>query len=241
MSISSLGIRRPIAEVLIIVVGILLALAVDNWNDDRIERNLESQYLQRLLNEVSENADIVDRIVELSRRKIADLDAIDALVRQPRAARSMADLVIAMRSDALNYGWALPEFVDVVFGELRSTGRLGIVRDVELRSMLVDRYDEIANAVERIDSRRGGFAQYAYGLLPPEYFYAAEGDALEAVPELDDLTRDRLSAAVETTEFRQLLNMERNYGAFILQLMEQRLVPELRGLERALEQATSKT
>ena len=232
-----INVSRPIAEILIIVVSVLIALGLDNWNDNRVERNLESQYLGRLLEEVSFNANTVEDNLGRANRKISHLSSVDAILRQPRNSRSMADLVTDLRSGALSMGWALPEFADVVFEELRSTGRLGIIRDVELREMLVNYDLELANGVERIDNRRGGFAKYVYGLLPPEYLLPGDSDSPSSGPDLDNLTEDHLSTAVDSEEFRQLLNAERNYATFILDLM-QILQPLIDELEKALEQAT---
>jgi hypothetical protein len=44
-------------EILVVVVGILFALQVDNWNEDRKERNLEQIYLERLAADVQGDID----------------------------------------------------------------------------------------------------------------------------------------------------------------------------------------
>ena len=140
----AINFRRPVAEVLIIVTGVLIALGLDNWNDNRIERNLETQYLARLLEEVSINVRVGEQIIELANQQIDPLSSVDAILRQSRESRSMTDMVIASRSGALSLGWALSEFTDVVFEELRGTGNLGIVRDIELRSFAACFTGEIA-------------------------------------------------------------------------------------------------
>lgn len=48
-TIDALGIswRRAAGEFVLIVVGVLAALAVNNWNNDRANRELEQEYLHR--------------------------------------------------------------------------------------------------------------------------------------------------------------------------------------------------
>lgn len=230
--------RRAIAEILIIVAGVLIALGLDNWNDNRIERTLESQYLDRLLDEVTTNARTGETIIRLATQKVEPLSSVVAIVRQSRDSRSIPELVAALRSGALSLGWALPEFTDTVFEELRSTGRLGIIRDVELRAMLIAYDRNLSNAVERIDNRRSGFAQHVYGLLPPEYYYADNRFDRSAEPDLDDWTEEHLSSMVNSADFRQLLNAERNYTTFILDLMKD-VQTQIEELQIALQEAVN--
>jgi hypothetical protein len=44
---------RLVAEFLVIVVGVLVALGVDSWAGDRADRVLEREYLHRLLDDVN--------------------------------------------------------------------------------------------------------------------------------------------------------------------------------------------
>lgn len=43
---------RLAAECFVIVIGVLVALGVDNWANERADRVLEQDYLQRLLDDV---------------------------------------------------------------------------------------------------------------------------------------------------------------------------------------------
>ena len=41
--------KYAIGEILLVVIGILIALSINNWNNDRVNRQLERQYLSSLI------------------------------------------------------------------------------------------------------------------------------------------------------------------------------------------------
>ena len=45
--------RYAIGEILLVVIGILIALQVNNWNEDRISSSFEYSYLLRLKSEIT--------------------------------------------------------------------------------------------------------------------------------------------------------------------------------------------
>jgi hypothetical protein len=57
---------RLVAEFLVIVVGVLVALGVDQWVQDRQDRALEAEYLERLLADVRYDLDELAFILERS-------------------------------------------------------------------------------------------------------------------------------------------------------------------------------
>jgi len=124
-------------ELVIVVVGILIALQVSNWNQDRIDRNRAQGYYRRI------HADLR-----------ADLKNMDATLVFWRAVSAYGDAAIAdgegKRDDA--QGWKMllawyqasqtMPFVasDAAFGEMRSAGELGLIADEGLRKRLDDYY-----------------------------------------------------------------------------------------------------
>ena len=57
-----------LVEVMIVVVGIFIGLQVDDWNEGIKERDLEKQYLERILNDFE--ISIEDHIGDLERMKV---------------------------------------------------------------------------------------------------------------------------------------------------------------------------
>jgi len=47
--------RYALGEILLVVIGILIALQINNWNEERLERKLEREYLASMLNDLRED------------------------------------------------------------------------------------------------------------------------------------------------------------------------------------------
>jgi hypothetical protein len=125
-------------ELVIVVVGILIALQVSNWNQDRIDRNRAQGYYRRIHADLS-----------------ADLKNMDATLAFWRAVSAYGDAAIADgegKPADETPGWktllawyqasqTMP-FVasDAAFGEMRSAGELGLIADEGLRKRLDDYY-----------------------------------------------------------------------------------------------------
>ena len=83
-----------VAEVLIVVVGIFLALQVDDWNNSRKDRIRETRYLERLYDELDRDIENISESlnIQISRRDMGRflLDTID----KPELVRSDPSLFI---------------------------------------------------------------------------------------------------------------------------------------------------
>jgi len=52
-----------VGEIILVVIGILIALQINNWNENRKKRNNEQQYLLALKEEFSFNRDELKRVI----------------------------------------------------------------------------------------------------------------------------------------------------------------------------------
>ena len=53
--------KYAIGEIILVVIGILIALQINNWNQNRLNEDLESLYYKRLLDDVREEKQILER------------------------------------------------------------------------------------------------------------------------------------------------------------------------------------
>ena len=63
-------------EILLVVVGILIALQIDNWNEERKEHRRETAILQKLHREFQANLADFNAIYELNQQKLRALDTV---------------------------------------------------------------------------------------------------------------------------------------------------------------------
>ena len=69
--------KYAIGEIILVMIGILLALQVNNWNEERIEKQKLSNYYERMYEELDSSRDNladfgsqIDELVDLNRRSL---------------------------------------------------------------------------------------------------------------------------------------------------------------------------
>ncbi|WP_422106401.1 DUF6090 family protein [Winogradskyella sp.] len=55
-------VKYAIGEIILVVIGILIALQINNWNTHRIEENKADRYLERLINQLRKNIERIDYV-----------------------------------------------------------------------------------------------------------------------------------------------------------------------------------
>lgn len=152
-----------VGEIFLVVVGILLALQINTWNQERLDRSEEQKYLLRLEQDLKLDLTHLEWAREnYERRLIYALDILDSLpgsnasfVREwahyeaalahfneknQTEGRSVGEDLLAILS--------IEHFrpVDVTFEELLSTGKINILRDDSLKVSLQYHYPILEEA-----------------------------------------------------------------------------------------------
>jgi len=125
---------RVLAEGVVVVASILLALAADAWWDGRTDRSLERDALQRLYQELGE---IDEVLVEWRGYHQTVSDASTELLRHtgPSAAASITpDSIAALIWTVMNV-WTLDPPTATI-SSLESSGRLGLIRNQDILAQL---------------------------------------------------------------------------------------------------------
>ena len=153
-------------DFVIVVVGILIAFQITSWNEGRVEQRLERQYLERLRD-------------DLTRSKIAAIESIDTVQKQ---IDNQGVMVKALQACELNeatrpvfheglrtIGQTQPlSLVRGTLDELQSTGRTGLIRNLELRTAindLLENYEDQAKILEFITARFSPQMAYVDGRM----------------------------------------------------------------------------
>jgi len=157
---------RLIGEFVVIVSGVLVALAADSWNDSRLEREEERQYLERLHTEVATDTVNFRFILGWMDRKEIGLQRLEAVFSSATAPFD-ADTVLADLTAAPNFGWNVgPLAGEATFEDLRGSGKLGLIRDPDLRGQIIGYYEEAESEDRRLQARRTPYPALSYQLIP---------------------------------------------------------------------------
>ena len=125
-------------EVLIVIVGILIALQVSNWNQDRHDRQLARQYAQRMHGELQSDLRNMALTREFWERVAAYQAEASANAETGALAGGSAwrTLLAYYQASQLRPF----ELEDTTFVELRDAGELGLLADGTLSKGLADYY-----------------------------------------------------------------------------------------------------
>jgi hypothetical protein len=132
---------RLIAEFFVIVIGVLGALAADQWVQDREDRVLEAEYLDRLRADAGYDREEIRFVQAVT---LAGVAAIDSMLDPAFVERASDD---ALFSAALLAASARQ--VDLSRGtweELVASGRIALLKDPEVRLALAD-YDRFVGEI----------------------------------------------------------------------------------------------
>lgn len=122
-----------IGEIIIVIVGILIALQVDNWNTQRQDRAEAQVFMRRLKNEFQDNRNQLLQKIEMRKRALESARELVRIVDDPteNASRSQVDSLLAI---------ALPVYTfdpsQGVLNQLTSTDKLTLLRSEALNDKL---------------------------------------------------------------------------------------------------------
>ena len=131
---------RVLAELVIVILGVMIALAADSWRQDLQEARVESEYLDRLRADVSEGLKVLSN--ERKRFAAATVAARTIIKGLESQARSDDDnLLVANLIAAAFTGFDREEMAsDVTYSELVGSGRLNLIKNHTLRAGVIAYY-----------------------------------------------------------------------------------------------------
>ena len=126
-----------LGEIVLVVVGILIALQIDNWNDDRLDRKREQEYLSSMLIDLQEDVERIDQANEGNDFLLARIDELlELLARPPEDVSQLRQ--IFLHSVVYTYWYLRADFSELTMSQLRYSGDLQLIRDKAIRDAMLD-------------------------------------------------------------------------------------------------------
>ena len=131
-------VRYAIGEIVLVVVGILIALQINNWNNSNQRNDLKSVYLQRLINDIKKDTSNISYVIselELNQKSIR------ALVSKMNIDSDIEELDTLFHN-FFERGWIISEFVPTsnTYTDLSQTGNMNIFKNTELIDEIIQYY-----------------------------------------------------------------------------------------------------
>jgi len=132
--------RYAIGEIILVVIGILIALQINNWNVERKDRKIEISYLERLLSEVKKDTASINQNIQLADKLSAEY--LNYILKMYTEQKTSEDFVNLIASADLGSSANNLQLTDIAYTELVNTGKLDLITDNLLKSKIVIYYKE---------------------------------------------------------------------------------------------------
>jgi hypothetical protein len=208
--------RYAIGELAIVTVGVLIALAIGQWNYERLEKAEEFDILSRLISDI--DVDLLEfgrRLPAMDEKEESLLRVMSALADDdgPQNTTNFLNDIVA----GANYGWNQGATQRSTFDDLSGSGSLRIIASPEVRAQIVAYYDAYDVEHVRIDERETAYPNISYQLVPRSSTSTIDSVVIESQVESglsDEFLKERVKVAQEPS-FKNHVIAEINLARFI--------------------------
>ena len=201
---------RVTAEFVVIVVGVLVAFAVDDWATDRAERAEARRYIERLAVEVRNDSAVYETffLPALARSDSVLLDVRAVAMGRASVPRDTVSFLVDLAATSAT---PLLSTIGSTYDEMLATGSLNVLEPPELRSAIVAYYSAVNLAKVTSESRESAYPAFVRSYLPDaRAAYADNPASLETT-----LRSYGLRQAVEMVGTRAFLDALNQHAAYI--------------------------
>jgi len=141
--------KYAIGEIILVMIGILLALQVNNWNQQRLDHILEKEYYCQFLEDLNQDVTQLNEQVESTKQRLhqankmlgllqkEDSDYIE-IMENTKGTVSKTDAIITPNKNA--------------FEDLKSSGNLRLITDKGFKTKLTEYYAKEQELLDIINS-----------------------------------------------------------------------------------------
>ena len=149
--------QYAIGEIILIIVGVLVALSVAEWNSARKNQSYEIKVLSEISKDLDDSLGELERTISYTETRIAQLVALDSLLKNDNLEydESLDPLFAAV--------WLFAKF-DIEraqYESLKSKG-LDLIKSDKLRSDLITVYEEVYNSFESLNKTEDDINNIAF-------------------------------------------------------------------------------
>ena len=138
-----------IGEIVLVVVGILIALQINTWNEQYKDRQQEQVYYCKLLEDVNQDQLLLEKLMVENESRIKASNEMIQLLQQESPGRK--EVVNKMRAAIAKITFTFKASL-AAFNDLKSSGSLRIIKDSDLKSRLLNYYSSMEGYADVIDT-----------------------------------------------------------------------------------------
>ena len=142
------SLKYAIGEIVLVVIGILIAISINNWNENRINDNIEKTYYQRFLDDVYLDEEILIQQIELTKNRLFSANTLLSYLQQENV--NMKQIANAIRNSVSRSDFKI-EPTKITYEDVKSSGNLNLIRDFVLKYKLDKYYANLEGLMNNIN------------------------------------------------------------------------------------------
>jgi len=172
--------KYAIGEIILVMIGILLALQVSNWNNQRKENQLEKRYLSDLILDLQVDSVTISNTKSLSDKQRISKQKVQSFYQGESIQK---DSLISYFGDQYR---PVPKFnpITTTLDEMKSTGNISVIRNSSVRRKILETYNyystHINNSQDRYLIQQNALGDYVQTIAPNIF-----SDILEGIEPVD--------------------------------------------------------
>ena len=141
-----------IGEIVLVVVGILIALSINNWNENKKSKNLAQENYLNLLTSLEQDSITVQKTIE---RNMIGLDALRKIIPLEKNVELLELSEENLNKYLMVFGYTGRSFIPKsgVYNLLTSNNGFDLIKSYKTKSLLINLYDYQYKAYEDLDSQ----------------------------------------------------------------------------------------
>ena len=132
--------KYAIGEIVLVVIGILIALSINNWNEQRKTKISEISYIESIKIDLIGDTETINFIVENTKKRIA---ANELIMEQLRSFDTITDSRPLYKLMRDNVGFIDLKVQDHTIETLKNSGNIEIINSKPIRGALQTYYDTV--------------------------------------------------------------------------------------------------
>ncbi len=131
--------RYAIGEIVLVVIGILIALSINNWNEVRKTTNIEIEYLIRLRSDLVNDTAYYHRRIKYADKVFADHKK--AFIISHTQIASPQDFYQSFNN--LEWSSEALSIRDITYNEMHNAGQINIIRNDKIKTEILEFYRQV--------------------------------------------------------------------------------------------------
>ena len=184
--------KYAIGEIVLVVIGILIALSINNWNEERKQRQQETTYYCKISEDLKADIDNIDISVSSIDKRQRDAKTLltNLLKIQDDKTVLLRDYISALRSIRF-----VP--IKAAINDITSSGKLENLKNEDLKNEILNFYSQQNNLLGVIDGNYDQLSQKIFGYQEYTDF------GLHQVPLYKDIFGEELQQLLKSTEWHK--------------------------------------